>query len=468
MPTKIPKPKWSSSEILQATNKELRATMGWSEHQFDSFPLEVRKTAKSLGLHSTEPAEKQDPDKWTLFVSEVRARFALDDFEDHWPLRFYWNKYVYLLRLRQAQSNKENQKEPKSISSSSAPHCESVPVVISSIDYDLQAIRSGSPSQQSSASSPPSQASPIALRYACVFCGIKPSPVAPIIALATCFLDQPNLCHAFAAAGVVTDHHFTGLCRLNERPRNEVLARLVEDNVLTHVERVLAAEGLEKYIKQNVNDKEGRTSKAPRAAVPRPPAGLEKLLALHVSGPEHVQRHMREVDANEYFALVDLVERTVPQYLDVDLPFDAQDEAQIAALVDAVCMERPALRRYDDAWPVALHVRRFMSARAEGLPGTPRAASVPPTALVHECYCPLSRAHPAARVPPVLATMLAANGVPELGPVFLALGVRTDANMCDLSLPRRKEQLLAGLPKKLWACSTFQEMMLRHVVKHIV
>jgi hypothetical protein len=83
----------------------------------------------------------------------------------------------------------------------------------------------------------------------------------------------------------------------------------------------------------------------------------------------------------------DLVERNIPQYLDMSIPIEEQDDDKLDALVTSVsfpltrilftnpiqiCEQKPSLRKYDDLWPVYLHIRRFLSARAAGLPRTPR------------------------------------------------------------------------------------------------
>ncbi|KAJ7768519.1 hypothetical protein B0H16DRAFT_1686579, partial [Mycena metata] len=49
-----------------------------------------------------------------------------------------------------------------------------------------------------------------------------------------------------------------------------------------------------------------------------------------------------------------------------------QEEAQLDALVDSICKEKPSLRKFHDFWPIDVHIRRFLSARHVGLPRTPR------------------------------------------------------------------------------------------------
>ncbi|KAJ6480973.1 hypothetical protein C8R45DRAFT_318883 [Mycena sanguinolenta] len=203
--------------------------------------------------------------------------------------------------------------------------------------------------------------------------------------------------------------------------------------------------------------------------IPRPPRALEDILARHTCRAVHMKRHLQVADDTEYFGPVDVVERRAPWYLDTSRPLEEQDAEQLDALVTAVCEENPSLRKYDACWPVHLHIRRFLSARAAGLQWTPRDDTAAPDLTPsqprkHECHGCIM--YPPSSVPPAIAALLSDYGMEELGPAFVSLGFTSDTKFDNIVKSRRaKENFVDKLPAQVLKCSAFQLFMLRYIIE---
>ncbi|KAF8217124.1 hypothetical protein K438DRAFT_1926028 [Mycena galopus ATCC 62051] len=328
-------------------------------------------------------------------------------------------------------------------------------------------------SSSSSASRSPSCAQPAKKPNAhpqwgaCVLCGYQPPvPAKETTKLHQCFRNRTDLLTRLAHAGVVADHHFRALLGFSQSRRKGFLSALTSAEKLTWVEKLEIDEALEIYLDKNPDlGSVERPREVRLTAIPRPNEGLENVLAVHTCKHSNVKRHMQIEDDGEYFDLVDLIERWSPLYLDTFSPFEGQDEETLDTLVNLLCEEKPSLRKYDDSWPVYLHVRRFLSARAAGLPCTPRQNS-PTTAAPPQHKCPQLLIYPYSSVPPSITALLEDYGMKELGPAFLFLGFSSDAKFTNVVTSRnRKDHFLAELPLRVLECSEFQSLMLRYVLE---
>ncbi|KAF7356137.1 hypothetical protein MVEN_00944300 [Mycena venus] len=303
----------------------------------------------------------------------------------------------------------------------------------------------------------------------CVLCGYQASVSAEATTqLKQCFKDRVDLLNLLATAGVIADHHFRALLTLKERHRTEFLRALASAGKVTYVEKIEIMDALETYLEKNPElTWHDLPRKIQLTAIPRPRAGLENLLAFYGCEYTNVKRHMQIIDDDEYFELVDLIDSKTPTYLDVSIPFEEQDEDKLDAFVALICDDKPSLRRYDDFWPVVLHVRRFLSARAAGLQAVPRELTTAGRSTTpHQCT--KLRRYPPSDVPPSVSALLADYGMDELGPAFLFLGFASDAKFAEIVTSRRtKDTFLAGLPGRLLECSDFQSMMMRHIVERL-
>ncbi|KAJ7083770.1 hypothetical protein C8R44DRAFT_991943 [Mycena epipterygia] len=305
----------------------------------------------------------------------------------------------------------------------------------------------------------------------CIFCGFQPAPIPAeeTAELQRFFRGRDDLREVFSAVGVVTDRHFRAFISLGERKREAFLGS-VTPAYFTYVEKVEVAIMLEAHDKRlkgigdSTREEFGqmeceRPAKVQVTEIPRPPGGLENLFSNHLCKYTYVKKHMRVSD-DEYFDLVEYIESKIPSFLDsVYSSMEEQDEAQIEALVKSVCEDKPSMRRYEDCWPVRMHIKRFLSARAAGLPGTQRTA--PPT---HECQ--RQRMHPVDKVPSAVVAVLADYGMEELGPAFLFLGIHTDDKSTDIFTSQNaKTRLLTDLPRI--GGSLFQMTMMKHIITGI-
>ncbi|KAF7370147.1 hypothetical protein MSAN_00645000 [Mycena sanguinolenta] len=288
-------------------------------------------------------------------------------------------------------------------------------------------------------------------------------------------VDDNDLLARLANAGVVADHHLRALLRLNESCQEACLHALASAEKLTWVEMIQIADALETYLDHNPYFNHSSNPEPARKArltvIRRPPEGLENILARHTCRYGYLKKHLGVADDAEYFELVDLVERLAPRYLDTSRSFEKQDPEQINALVTAVCKVKPSARKYDACWAVKLHIRRFLSARADGLSFTPREnaavpGDLPPTPPAHEHKCPGLTLYPASSVPPVIAALLSDFGMEELGPAFVSLGFTSDAKFANIVASRRaKENFVDKLPAQVLKCSAFQVFMLKNIIE---
>jgi hypothetical protein len=144
------------------------------------------------------------------------------------------------------------------------------------------------------------------------------------------------------------------------------------------------------------------------------------------------------------------------------------------------------LRKYDDFWPIYLHIRRFLSARAAGLGRPPRGNLTAPNAPVrsfelrvsvniqliasfqpqHEC--PQLAKYPTSDVPASITALLEDYEMQELGPAFLSLGFNSEAAFTNnLTSQRKKDCIIEKLVERFPHCSQFQLLMLRYIVERV-
>ncbi|KAJ7879306.1 hypothetical protein B0H14DRAFT_2709934 [Mycena olivaceomarginata] len=306
----------------------------------------------------------------------------------------------------------------------------------------------------------------------CVLCGHQPPvPAHETALLQKCFLHRGALLLPLAAAGVVTDIHLRVLLRLRERYRNELVHSLARVDKITYVEKADILDALETFLDMNpdVTSSPERARKVQLASIRRPPKGVENILAIHTCKYSYVKRHMQVADDEEYFELVDLVERQIPWYLDASVPIEEQDKEQLDTLVTKICEENPGLRKYDDFWPVYLHICRFLSARAAGLGRTPREninSTAPKAPPQHEC--PQLAKYPTSDVPASITALLEDYEMQELGPAFLSLGFNSDAVFTNnLTSQRKKDCIIENLVERFPHCPEFQLLMLRYIVERV-
>ncbi|KAJ7034379.1 hypothetical protein C8F04DRAFT_1234251 [Mycena alexandri] len=525
----ISRPKWAQSRTSGADL--LKAMPGWSDLDFQKFKAgstsntgHVMSRAKTYKLDTYADSDAQDPAKWQELLTDCRTHFpALDNFEGQWPLEMYYTKWTLGRRIAQEitvrgrdratiatrgsgseELIKDNAQirtvhsSPRSTAEGTKSELQrqtrpTLPVIIGSVSSARpfastgplrptqsettfnRASPDGEHSQGSSSSlkeadsrfnhsaatlsASPSRSVSRSLREkfywsSCVLCGSGPqipTPASETTQLRKCFDGRTDLLCILALLGVTADHHFRALIRLGDRGRHDFLHGSALKGRLTYLEGA---------------------RKVRLTEFDRPPVGLEKYLADYRAGYTHVMRHMKIREEEDYFEIVDLIERQIPWYLDIASPFAEQDEAQLDALI---CKEKPSLRKYDDLWPVDVHIRRFLSARYAGLPGTlreshPGSTSSIPTAPPHEC--PLLRAHPHSRVPSSLDALLVNVGMKELGPAFLFLGIRREDQLASIvTSPRTRAQFLAelsaGAGGSLAGCSEFQRMTMGWVVERV-
>ncbi|KAJ7751708.1 hypothetical protein B0H16DRAFT_1840146 [Mycena metata] len=312
-----------------------------------------------------------------------------------------------------------------------------------------------------------------AKRGPCILCGAQ-FPVSPseTVQLRECFHDRLDLLRVLSVVGVIADHHLNAFLRLNSHRRHDFLHSGALQGRLTYLQKVEILDLLESYHDSRSSASTSRLNPdraqtVGSTKIKRPSAGLEDILAYYRAGYTDVMRHMRVTDEEEYLEVVDLIEGQSPQYLDVANPIEDQDDAQLEALVEAICEEKPHLRTYDDLWPVYVHIRRYLSARSAGLPGTRSAPTAP---ALHKC--PLLQTHPHSRVPRSLAALLEDLDMEELGPAFLLLGIRSDDQLASIiTSPRVKAQFVAelstGAGRSLVGCSEFQRTMMAWVLEQV-
>ncbi|KAF8217149.1 hypothetical protein K438DRAFT_1926039 [Mycena galopus ATCC 62051] len=498
--TLIPRPKWCSSKAKRVKSEEIRAAMpGWTPDKFQAFTEYIQSRAHHHGLNTYSLLQVQDPIKREKLLNDCRQKFPeLGDFDKDWPVDAYYTKWVSRrdLEKKQREKAKDSQPGPNSTKRKAPKRGETGK---ENVEYASSSTRDPEQAQvylQAAVSKMRMYANPTRPYFAintsnlpavfqptgvvvfvssgpCVFCGYQPLvPAEETAKLHQCLNNHTDLLTRLAHAGVVADHHFCILLRLSKSRQNDFLSALASADKLTWVERVEIEEVLEVYLEKNPDlSFVERPRKVRLTAVRRPKEGLENILAVHTCKHSDVQRHLRIEDDAEYFDLVDLVERWSPLYLDTSIPFGEQDEDTLDTLVGLISEEKPYLRKYDDCWPVYLLIRRFLCARAAGLPRTPRestAAGGPATANAPPQHqCPKLLTYPPSNVPPSITALLEDCCMEELGPAFLFLGFSSDKKFTSIFTSRRaKANLLDKLPARVLECSEFQSLMLRYVIEH--
>ncbi|KAJ7751689.1 hypothetical protein B0H16DRAFT_1840125 [Mycena metata] len=531
---KIPRPRWSHTQIRNKPLVEFSDTMGWSEREFGRFKEHIIAAANKLNLDTFSEPKEQDPAKWEQLLVGCRAKFPqLDDFQNHWPLEVYYTKYVIWRvsnrnrRCRSTQEtgtrsqgkSKRNNKHmgsekgqrtsaatviqsprthanprspaPGEESTSASRSSQSISVAQTSLDASPSASGndegSSSGSKTSSVSAKDNSSLSVTSRSSrgagaissqnskrgpCILCSAQ-FPVSPseTMQLREFFHDRPDLLRVLSVVGIIADHHLNAFLRLNSHRRHDFLHSGALQGRLTYLQKVEILDLLESYhdcrsstLTSRVNV--DRAQKVGSTKIKRPPVWLEDILAYYRAGYTDVMRHMRLTDEEEYFEVVNLIEGQIPQYLDVANAIEDQDDAQLEALVESICEEKPHLRKYDDLWPVYVHIRRYLSARSAGLPGTRSVLTAP----LHKC--PLLQTYPHSRVPRSLAALLADLEMEELGPAFLFLGIRSDDQFASIiTSPRVRAQFVAelstGAGRSLVGCSDFQRTMMAWVLEQI-
>ncbi|KAJ7632860.1 hypothetical protein FB45DRAFT_1026985 [Roridomyces roridus] len=93
----IPPPQEKQLQHLLSRNtphEELREAIGWTEAQFQSFKVVVRQSAQDLQL-GVKFYDTQSESKRTALVQKAAKKFPdLTRFEDSWPLRLYFDRWV--------------------------------------------------------------------------------------------------------------------------------------------------------------------------------------------------------------------------------------------------------------------------------------------------------------------------------------------------------------------------------------
>ncbi|KAJ6614122.1 hypothetical protein B0H10DRAFT_2221590 [Mycena sp. CBHHK59/15] len=409
--------------------------MGWTHAEFDQFKSYVTSTAKVKGLDTFSGPEAQDPVKWKTLINDCVKKFpALDDFETAglWRCKDKSTpKAAPKKRKNRADAEKENaiqeapeqpptqkpsDNPPARDNSSSSTHA------TESINERKRGPLSPTPSVMRTSSfvartpTSTSRDSETSERRTCLFCGFAP-PIthAETVELRAFFKEKEGLRRVLEIIGIDTDVYFRAFLRLGAKQRQEFLRSVTVARKFTPVECAIFSEMLDDHF-------DGR--KAVRRAekfqvldIPRPGEGLLNVLSKHGCRPCHIKKHMRVSDDDEYAYLLKIIEDRIPQYLDVDLPFESQDEERMDALVKSVCGDHPTFRRYEQAWPVAVHVRRFLSGRAAGR------QEKSSTQTPHQCLSPHQNAYNPQKLPSIIAAVLSSYNMEDLGPAFLFLGM---------------------------------------------
>ncbi|KAJ7219512.1 hypothetical protein GGX14DRAFT_592539 [Mycena pura] len=106
-------------DILERRNtplKRLQQAMGpdWDDELFEEFREAIRNHARRLGLERLKTKEKQDAQKWNMFIEALLKcdRFpALANYADHWPVTAYFNRWVYDLQASQRRQPAQPSKD---------------------------------------------------------------------------------------------------------------------------------------------------------------------------------------------------------------------------------------------------------------------------------------------------------------------------------------------------------------------
>ncbi|KAJ7470742.1 hypothetical protein FB451DRAFT_1559339 [Mycena latifolia] len=512
----IKRPSWTKYKIQSCTLLELNARMGWEQTQFTKFTTHVRSTTEALGLDSEVGPDKQPAAKWASLIQKCIEKFPAlgTDFQDAWPIEFYFSKYTYSKWIngsrcakpqepQQAQRGgkavpdgskkrkayKENDAQSNSSNAALKKSNKQIKTTqTTSADNPRPAQPQGLTSSCSSENTPnnsqrvrdtaipvptvTSSASAVerAACATCVLCGFQPPiPRAQKAALFQFFKEHEDLRTCFEAAGIVADHHFRCLLRLSTHRREGFLQSLAPI-MMNQFEVVVLCDMLQDHTdggrikeaeqKKLASDCDTRARKILRMELPRPPWSMLNYFSTHECDYTLIQKQMDISDEKEYFDLVRIVEEKVPQFLEIKV-WEDQDEAKARALLKSICKERPSFRRFDDYWPLMVFIKRFLAARLAGLPGTLYGRR-----LRHEC--PHQRVYPAHQVPPAVTALLSDYGMEELGPSFLFLGVRSDERFAGIVGSRNlKTQLLDDTNLKHLHLTAFQRMMMRHILAEV-
>lgn len=518
MTSRVPRkrPSWMKWVIQGCTLRKLQTSMGWEDAKFKQFRTHVQVAAKQAGLNLQEPdPDKQDASKWATFVKECTKQLPAlgTDFEDAWPIKFYFMKYCYKKEQNEryqlnAKGCKELAAHEENISNTPTNSLEgssaSEPSKKRKLNEEDDTLTPNTPRKalperleatqlpkppagsRSSGKTPdkradnitPISASPStsaierAACAACVLCGFQPPiPRAQKAALSDFFTGREEFHLAFEVAGIVGDHHFRALLRLRTREREGFIQSLAPIKI-NQFEVVVLCDMLQKHIEcrrvtedsrkssARADDGPRRAKKVPRMDIAKPPPSLQKYMGTLSCDHRRIQEEMGIADEEEYFDIVRSVEEKASRFLEIRKGHK-QDAAQAVAFFRLVCKERPSFRKYDQWWPLEVLMKRYLAARLAGLPGT-----LLGTEVRHEC--PHRRIYPARKVPPSLVALLADYGMEELGPAFLSLGISSDEQFGHIMESERlKTLLLVDANLKQLGLTPFQTMMMRHILSEV-
>ncbi|KAJ7923493.1 hypothetical protein B0H13DRAFT_2316438 [Mycena leptocephala] len=517
--TFIPKPRWSASKTKSGSNTDLLKVMPrWTEQDFQKFKEHVQ----------TEPA------KWQKLVDDCRRRFpALDEFEGYWPIDIYYSKYVYWHAINQRRKS-NSQKQTSNITQPSNTNSQKRKERPSDKEDEQDRANATNkqsisrPIAQDTGSRAPTQpqlqaqaTSGKSISAGTHADNLRPSLLATEDARASTILVaiiRHQFCASVSTNPAVKDASAMGPLRpvrsarsprpeLRDRPVADMFQRprgppasprprrrrrrpplprppppqhapetripngLASAGKMTYVEKIEILDMLETYQNADLFECEERARKVQLMAISRPSEVLENFMALHTSTYGHVKRHMKIVDDEEYFELVDLVERNIPRYLSISIPIEEQKNDKLDALVTSICEKMPSLRKYDGIWPIHLHIRRFLSARAAGLPRTPRenetsrSSTTPSAPPKHEC--PVLSASPPSPVPPSVVRSCRTTAWRARARLSLSWDHfgREICQYCYISTG--EEEFIAGLPGPLMECTEFQTAMIRYIVERV-
>ncbi|KAJ7690101.1 hypothetical protein B0H17DRAFT_1134582 [Mycena rosella] len=313
---------------------------------------------------------------------------------------------------------------------------------------------------------------------ACVLCGFQPPvPRAQKVALLQFFQGREDLRPGFDAAGIVADYHFRCVLRLRAQERDGFLQSLAPakinplevvmlcDMLQDHVDGGQITEARAKKLAPGADTR----AKIPQMEVPRPSQSVLDDLSLLECDPTRIMEHMEIADEEDYFDLVvrDLALKGL-NWVSLIRSLTAQRRGNGPAFPPNKEMGRSGLGADMERTAVIWKIRRVLAHDGlhEAIPcceigGVTGTLSAPEAR--HEC--PHKHHSPSHSVPPAIVALLSENGMEELGPAFLALGLHSDRRFADIIASRTlKTQLLGNANLKHLKLTDFQIMMIRHIL----
>ncbi|KAJ6553602.1 hypothetical protein DFH09DRAFT_1085712 [Mycena vulgaris] len=484
----IKKPAWSAYKIQACRRAELLAQMDWEPAQFNKFctnrdsssQTHVRQTADAMRLDLQMGPDKQHAGKWASLRQNCIANFPAlgTDFEDAWPVEVYFSKYTYTRNLsgryakpgeqtatqedlsgsrgsQKRKADKENDTPAVSKNNTFNRHAQTQPLEdktrhntqLTDLTSSCSSGRAPDTTQRGRDTPNPivipfASAAERAAWASCVLCGFQPPIPRPQKAAFTQFFkEQEDLRSALEAAGIVADHHFRALLRLSAHQRDRFMQSLAPSK-MTQFEMVVLCDMLQDHVNGlKVKQKlalgtDTRARKIPLMEIAKPPRSMLTYFDTLRCDYTRIRERMEISDEEEYFDLVRKVEEMAPLFLE-NKKYEEQDVAQVKALMKSICEERPSFRRYDELWPLPVHIKRFLAARMAGLSGTLYGSEGFQSDYAME----------------------------ELGPAFLFLGVRSDKRFVDITVSHRlKTQLLVDENLAHLQLTDFQIMIMRHIM----